>query len=65
MPGGFPHRSMGFAAFVVIGVAALLLASLLHGSVVLLVALAVAVPIVIVLVVRSAARRRSRVRPSR
>jgi uncharacterized membrane protein len=65
MPGGFPHRSIGLAAFVVVVLAGLLMAALLRGSVVLLVALAVAVPIVMVLLARSATRNRNRVRPSR
>lgn len=65
MPDGFPHRNIGLSAFVVVVLAALLMAALFRGSFVLLGALAVAVPIVMVLLARSARRNRNRVRPSR
>lgn len=65
MPGGFPHRSIGLAAFAVVVLAAVLTAALLRGSIPIVIAIAVGVPIVIVLLVRNAARHRNRLHPSR
>jgi hypothetical protein len=57
-PDGFPHRSIGLAAFVAIVLAGLLIAALARGSMGLVIALVAFVPIAIVLITLNARRQR-------
>jgi hypothetical protein len=58
MPDGIPHRSIGLTAFIVVALAALLVAALIRRSTVLVVALVASVPIAILLLARNARRQR-------